>query len=635
MARLTIGMAVYDDYDGVYFTIQAIRLVHTAEIDDIAFLIVDNKPGGPVSAALETLAKRVPDCRYIPFAGYSSTGVRDIIFREATTEYVMCVDSHIMLEAGSIRALLAYFDERPGSLDIVQGPLLQDSLAGSVATHFNDEWGGGMWGQWGWDPRGQDPSGPPFEIPMQGLGVFACRRLAWPGFNPRMRGHGGEEGYVHEKFRRAGGRAICLPALRWVHRVFRDSGIPYPALWRDRARNYVLLFDELGWELTGFEKHLHEIFAEHPGQAEAIFTLARAEAASPYSWFDAVFCLHRDAVQRRWLRSMRAFAALGIDWLVEPVLARGRAEALRSIVVSARRRALGSILILEDDLLPGAEWAEHLRCFVTGTRPWTAWYPGDGTAHALALHHTAFDEVLAGGADAGVTAWLEREIPDTLPPILPDWSFPRVPQWAIDGIYGCLGAVHEVLDEIDVPYTMIAGTLLGAIRHHGMIPWDDDADLAFREQDHAAILAARPLFLDRGYDIKETEVGLKLFPADHKAPHVDLFPIRRQSDLWVYAADRPRLTWPSPDLTDHDLQNLRPLAFGPLALQCVPASTAHAYLTRAYGPQWPVAVRLKRESPYRAAIESHTLRPEDLAPALPSAWPLPRSAQASSAALPA
>ena len=136
------------------------------------------------------------------------------------------------------------------------------------------------------------------------------------------------------------------------------------------------------------------------------------------------------------------------------------------------------------------------------------------------------------------------------------------------------------------------------------------------------------MFLDRGCDIKATEVGLKLFPADRGAPHVDLFPLRRQGDLWVYAADRPRLTWPSPDLTDHDLQNLSPRPFGPLALRCVPAPTAHAYLTRAYGPRWPMAVRLKRETPYRAAIESHTLRPEDLAPALPSTWSLPRSARA-------
>ena len=49
----------------------------------------------------------------------------------------------------------------------------------------------------GTDDRGRDSNGEPFEIPMQGLGMFSCRKEAWLGFNPLFNGFGGEEGYIH------------------------------------------------------------------------------------------------------------------------------------------------------------------------------------------------------------------------------------------------------------------------------------------------------------------------------------------------------------------------------------------------------------------------------------------------------
>src|ERR1039457_6876431 len=176
--RLCVGMATFDDFDGVWFTIQAIRLFHPEVADKLSFLIIDNHPEGTAAASLKGLEDWVPFLRYIPFRGYRGTSVRDLVFREANADIVCCVDSHVLIQPGALAALVRWFDEHPASMDLIQGPLLGDRLDGPTASHFDPAWGAAMYGQWALDDRVADPGGEPFEIGMQGLGLFACHRGA-------------------------------------------------------------------------------------------------------------------------------------------------------------------------------------------------------------------------------------------------------------------------------------------------------------------------------------------------------------------------------------------------------------------------------------------------------------------------
>lgn len=274
MVALTVGMATYNDFDGVYFTVQALRLYQ--DMSDTELLVVDNYGCETTKDFVEGWAKG----RYILAKDVVGTAAsRDLLFREGNGDAVLCCDSHVLLAPGVIARLKDYYREHPDCRDLLQGPLVYDDGT-SLSTHFDPVWRGQMWGIWATDPRGQDPEGEPFEIPMQGLGVFSSRKSAWPGFNPRFRGFGGEEGYIHEKFRQAGGRCLCLPWLRWMHRFGRPKGVPYPLFIEDKLRNYILGHAELGLDLEPILAHFTEHLPHEKVYAVAAEALGEGQGAS-------------------------------------------------------------------------------------------------------------------------------------------------------------------------------------------------------------------------------------------------------------------------------------------------------------------------------------------------------------------
>ena len=243
-------------------------MYHQESLSSIDFIVVDNNPRSSQGRTTKSFCEGV-GVRYIDMPEPKGTSqTRNRVFQESFGKYTMCLDPHVFLAPSAIEHLLTYYTQNPDTRDLIQGPLVYDGY-GNLSTHFDDVFRSEMHGTWGRDERASRPISlqkmlwrwseaekkpvqkaeslawdnarqSPFEIDGQGLGLFTCKTDAWLGFNENFRGFGGEEMYIHEKYRRAGLKTVCLPTLLWWHRFARPSGVPYPLNAWNKVRNYVL-----------------------------------------------------------------------------------------------------------------------------------------------------------------------------------------------------------------------------------------------------------------------------------------------------------------------------------------------------------------------------------------------------------
>ena len=107
--------------------------------------------------------------------------------------------------------------------------------------------------------------------------------------------------------------------------------------------------------------------------------------------------------------------------------------------------------------------------------------------------------------------------------------------------------VSDFCEKNNVRYFLIYGTLIGAIRHKGYIPWDDDIDIAMPRPDYERFMSVYrhqyyktiDIFKDSGYGLasakvydNRTKIEMESYYLCSYGVYIDIFPIDGYKSKW-------------------------------------------------------------------------------------------------------